>query len=386
MMTSINVNEYQSVIHSINALSDYIEKTDEDSNLAIFSYKQCDNSSREEVKMCRGMVVDLATKIPLFRSLGYATEYTEASWAALPLSPEAFGEMRFYASEEGTLLRLFFSKSAGKWYLATHRKLDAFRSRWSSGKPFGEMFETALFRQTGMMLADLTMRIDPAHVYLFLVRSSQENRVVCIGANEPTMFHVGTLRDGQHFDTETEVAGIQRPVRLPFTRQEEVSQYAAAVNPATHQGVIGFSGDGRHCKIVNSHYAMFSQVRGNEPSVAFRYLQVRTNPVYSKMMYDLYPEHVARFMQYETTILTIAKRIHNAYIARFIKKRQAVVTPEEYRIVRECHGWHISDRVHNRVTLAVVTECLSQAKFASTVNAIIRAELNPKKVEVEMTQ
>ena len=361
----------------IQSLSDAIEKTDDDDTLAVYSYRQCDNTSPSEIKFCRGVVVDKVTNTPLFRPLGYTTELTEEEWRASPITSDEFSMIRWFPAEEGTLLRMFYSPANARWYLSTHRKLNSFRSRWSAGKPFGEMFETALFRQTGMDMSTLSTRLSPQNVYLFLVLSSPETRVVCTGSATPTIIHVGTLVNGQIFDLDV-VCAVERATQLTFSSPQEVAETVKAIQPSQRQGLIGFYPNGCSVKVVNTSYQFFSRVRGNEPSVAFRYLQVRSHPVYSKAMQELYPEHTPRFVQYENAILKIAKRIHNSYIARFIQKRQAVVSHEEYRIVRECHGWHIADRTANRVTLAVIMDCMSQPKFASTVNSIIRADLKPK--------
>ena len=49
---------------------------------------------------------------------------------------------RFFDSHEGALLRVFYWQN--KWYISTHRKLDAFRSKWASKLSFGEMFKSAI--------------------------------------------------------------------------------------------------------------------------------------------------------------------------------------------------------------------------------------------------
>jgi hypothetical protein len=75
---------------------------------------------------------------------------------------------------------------------------------------------------------------------------------------------------------------------------------------------------------------------------------------------------------YENTIAIIAKQIHNSYINRFVNKNQVVVSKEEYRIIRECHGWHISDREKNKVTLNIVLRVLGEQRYFSTVNSLIK--------------
>lgn len=122
---------------SINSISDFMEKTDDDGILQIYSYKYCNNDSDELVKKSRGLVFNGETQ--LFKSLGFTPEYNETNFSYL--STLSLEDYKFYKSEEGTLIRVFFHD---KWYVSTHRKLDAFNSRWSSKKTFGDIFKDSL--------------------------------------------------------------------------------------------------------------------------------------------------------------------------------------------------------------------------------------------------
>ena len=218
----------------LRSIQNDIEMTDssQEENLRIYSYKQCNNQSPEEVKKCRGVVFYGET--PLFRSLGYTPEYTEEEVSILDLS---FDESTFYRSEEGTLLRLFFHN--GKWYLSTHRKLDASKSRWGGGAPFGEIFLKGLQNTFGQDcdLPFFTQKLDTQNVYLFLIRSTKDNRMVCKAPEKETLLHVCTMIGGQTYDTEIDV-GVEKPKPLSFSDKQEVIDYVASTDPFASQGVI----------------------------------------------------------------------------------------------------------------------------------------------------
>jgi hypothetical protein len=353
---------------SLSEFKDVLEKTDDNGILQIYSYKQCVNESLETLKNCRGLVFNNETQ--LFKSLGYTPEYSLNDKDFL--NSLEFSNIKFFPAEEGTLIRVFYFD---KWYISTHRKLDAFRSKWGSQTSFGEIFRDSLLNVFPQFTVDnvienFTQTLNKSNVYFFLVRNTLQNRIVCNPPNSATVYHVGTFVENSYSFTEN--CGVPKQEQLELKCYEDLVSYVSQVNPKNRQGVIGFFNDGKQFKVINDTYKLFTQVRGNEASVPFRYLQVRTNPVYVHLMHELYPEYVNKFSDYENAIFRIAKNIHTAYINRFVNKQHAVVSQEEYRIVRDCHGWHISDRQHNKVTLNVVLNVLSSEKYFSTLNTLVK--------------
>ena len=350
---------------TLSNFKDEIEQTDNDGTLQIYSYKHCDNKSPNGVKQCRGVIYEGDKQV--VRSIGYTPEWSTDEWASSPNSGQVYS---FYPSYEGTLIRMFYCETNSKWYTATHRKLDAFRSRWGSSVSFGKMFEETLQTyQTSLSI--LYDTLDKKNVYLFLLSSTPQTRMVCRSPETPFIIHVGTLLGGETYTTDVTIEGLNKPEPLPVSN-EKVRDYVEALDPLTVQGIIAFDTCGNSVKIMNSKYKVFSHARGNDPSVMFRYLKIRSNPAYSQLLFDLYPEYKARFIAHENMIYKIAKTIHTAYINRFVNKQQVIVSPEEYRIVRECHGYHLKDREKNKVTVAYVLSVLSMTEYTSTLNAIIK--------------
>ena len=353
----------------MSEFKDSIEKTDDDGTVQIYSYKFCGNSSPDGLKKIRGVV--FSGEKSLFSSLGYTEEYSEND-KEIVSTKGVVEKLSIFRSEEGTLIRLFYTNN--KWYVSTNRKLDAFHSRWGTTTSFGEIFKESLrylSKKDEDPVQELFDRLDKNNVYFFLIRNTKENRIVSLPPSHPTVFHVGTLLDGKTFDLTIET-GIPKQDKLNFQSWDDVFTHVQDVNHLDCQGVIVFYEDGTQFKIINAKYQLYSQVRGNESSVNFRYLQVRNNPTYIRLIHELYPENINKFVLYENTIAIIAKQIHNSYINRFVNKNQVVVSKEEYRIIRECHGWHISDREKNKVTLNVVLRVLGEQRYFSTVNSLIK--------------
>ena len=368
---------------SISNLGELVEKTDDDQFLQIYSYKYCGNDGSNDLKNCRGLIYNGDTL--LFRSLGFTPEYLESSQELSEVTSKPVEEYKIFPSEEGTLVRLFNNNN--KWYVATHRKLNAYNSRWGSSKSFGEIFEDSLKSFGWTDLNHLTDRLDTNHMYLFFVRNTLENKIV---SNPPTdsysSYFVGCILQGTgEFTFECpHPLDFPKQKSLSFQSWDEVFTYVNSVNPQEKQGVLVFfkdfkdneKGETKQLKIVNTKYQLYSQVRGNEPNVKLRYLQVRSHPIYSKLIYELYPEHINSFLTYENIIIKISKNIHNAYVSRFVNKNYVVVSHEEYRVIQECHGWHISDRANNKVTLSQVIRTLNQDKFISTLYTLVNRHIS----------
>ena len=383
---------------SLSSFKDEIEKTDDDGTLQVYSYKHYYGAaaevaapiSAEALKKCRGVVCHGNECV--VRSIGSTPEMSVAEWNQYISENGKDKKFTFFHSFEGTLIRVFHYES--KWYVSTHRKLDAYRSRWGSSRSFGELFEEALNNhfvdpsnpENKMSISDFTSLLDKNHVYMFLLGTNEHTRMVCKATDKPSVMHVGTLLNRETFvlsnDPSQQVNYLQvpRPPHIELSNTD-ISSYAETLNPLQYQGVIAFDQDGNHIKIISTQYRAFSLARGNDPSVLFRYLKVRGNSTYNHLLFDLYPEQRTNFITYENMIYKIAKAIHMAYVGRFVEKQNVVVSQEEYRIIRECHSFHMKDREHNKVTLAYVLSVLAMPEYVSTLNAIIKRLKNPEKYE-----
>ena len=112
--------------------------TDEDQFLTVWNHN---SDVRNTDSKFRGCITDKENKI-ICPSLGYTLEYNIKNKDNCVDHLTNMSEWKWYYSMEGTMLRLYNYQN--KWRLSTHKKLSAFKSRWSCNLTFGEMFVDAL--------------------------------------------------------------------------------------------------------------------------------------------------------------------------------------------------------------------------------------------------
>jgi len=369
--TRANVEALGSLVHLVDS--------DEENKLDMFCYVKCSESDSDLLKQCRGAVFNENTIV--MKAFPYTIEYNHTETESITDVFDNFKNWSFYEAHEGALIRMFHFGE--KWYVSTHRKLNAFRSKWASSESFGTSFKTALSSEeehnetfknslpAGENILDrFQATLDKNKQYMFLVRNNAENRIVCSIPDRPTVYHVGTFVDGElAWDEKLNIPG---PKELKFANVKELLSTVEELSYKDLQGVIAFDKENKRViKLFHQNYQDLFRARGNEPSVKFRYLQVRMQRRITNMLYHLYPEKVEVFDEYENTLFDIASSIYRSYVQRFIKKRYITVPREEFEVIRECHSWHLNDRQNNRITIDKVVNVIN-TQSPNHLNHMIR--------------
>lgn len=376
-----------------NESENQVRCMDTDGDLEIWSYPECSNDSPEDVKRQRGIIKDKEGNV-IVRSFGYTNEFTEGD---VELITEKVGagldDWIFHQSVEGTLLRMFFYNE--RWYLSTHKKLNAFKSRWSCKQTFGELFFEGLndIYHRADALEWLQEQLPRENVYFFLVRSNQQNRIVChthhLKKKESLVF-LGHYCDNDDFvfyhkgDGPENLAVLrvmESPQLMPnsFATVDEIAEAVKATDPFLAQGVIAFRKGGfESFKVLSSEYVRYYRVRGNNPNLRFRYLEVRNQPEQVKLLYVLYPKYTILFDEYEGTLYEIAKVIYQFYVSRYIKNQYVTLPREEYLLLKKCHQWYLADRKNNRIFTQKVLELLASEPPLHLYKMIRRFHLDGK--------
>ena len=374
------VDDLQSREFVESHFSKEIKRVDEDGDLSLYCYINSDKDSPDYVKHCRGLVYDNDKLV--VKTYSYSEEYVagtddETIWKRL----EEFdpNECVVFDSYEGFLIRVFFLQN--KWYISTHRKLDAYKSKWSSRMSYGEIFEHSInaewekneaFQERiqnveGMgddttVLERLLSSLDKTMCYTFLTMNTEENRIVCSPPATPTVYHVGTFPVGKTLPSEYS-ANLDMSIDIPYPsrvhHRAELIDYVKNINTRNQQGVIVFLPNGEQFKIFHKDYRYLYDIRGNEQSIKFRYLQLRMDTDKRNALVELYPSSQEVMDTYENTIYRIAKHLKNIYIQRYIHKDVSTLPPHEFRFVSLCHKWHRDDREKNRISLEKVIELLN---------------------------
>lgn len=378
------------------ALGKYIKATDTDSEYGLTNY--CYNadlpSDDDEfdknwqlISRVRGVVY--AGDDIVMSAFPYTEQYTVDTvgsnmWWGVN---GGFEKSRFFECQEGALVRMFYFKD--KWFLTTHRKLNAFKSIWGSSESYGTSFKNALKSEIdeneylrekieiagaggGNFYDGFKNILDKNKTYTFLVSNTEQNRIVCKAPERPLLFHVGTF-NGAELDIDDDI-GVTKTKELTFATIGDLHDHVKGVDPMVSPGVISFAPNNRQVKICSDEYVNLASLRGNQSSLKFRYLQIRNDHEMNMALRKLYPNDVADFDLYEGYLNRASKSIHDAYIRRFIKKEHVRVSQAEFAVVRTAHSWFMdgyNTGNRNIVTADVIRQIVDEQN-PTTLNQIVK--------------
>ena len=378
------------------ALGKYIKATDTDSEYGLTNY--CYNaelpSEDEEfdknwgvISRVRGLVYSGDELV--MSAFPYTEQYTVDTvggnmwWD----SNGGFQKSRFFECHEGALIRMFYFRD--KWFLTTHRKMNAFKSLWGSSESYGTCFKNALKSEIdeneylrekieiagaggGNFYDGFKNILDKKKTYTFLVSNTEQNRIVCNAPDRPLLFHVGTF-NGAKLDIDDDI-GVTKPKELTFATIQDLHGHVKGIDPMVSPGVISFAPNNRQVKLCSDEYVNLASLRGNQSSLKFRYLQIRNDRDMNTALRNLYPNNVAEFDLYESYLTRASRIIHDAYIRRFIKKEHVRVSQAEYAVVRTAHSWFMegyNTGTRNIVTFDVVRQIVDEQN-PTTLNQIVK--------------
>jgi len=248
-------------------------------------------------------------------------------------------DMYITKTTEGTAMRIFQSKS-GKWHIATHKKLRGANSKWS-GPTFGEIFDSVWGTQEDHPFSNY---LDPELCHIFLL-ASPENRLVC-RIPSPSMTLVGQFRrcENGRMKLSSDLTllspheNVEFQIQSVYDTEEELILAAENLNWEEYTGFLIVREDGgvMTCfKLVPQGYARRRAIRGNEPNLTLRYLQLRCEDgdIKTTDMIDLFPEHKNLFDDIEKDLRKLPIHLRTLYFRRYRESGYIRMPGEEYHIV-----------------------------------------------------
>lgn len=325
-----------------------LSETDKDTDLKILNYM---GQEKDKYSKFRGIIVDTESKM-VCPSFGHLEEKKLDD-------VEDIEHWRFFPSYEGTLVRLYYHK--GSWRLSTHKKLSAFKSRWASRHSFGDIFIKNIRDIYNINLPEdkvfewLTNQLDKGTIYFFLLRCNLQNRIICnVEIDKKERCILMAIYKSNIFTLNTENLVLDIDILNEFSKMKEIRtdlrKKLDSINPFEYQGLIGFSNkEIKVIKILSNRYKEWMEVRGNNPNLRFRYLELRTQPDKLEKLYYLYPIYSQMFDDIDEILNKISRDICKKYIYRYIKKRYITVPNEEYNVMKQCHRWYLEDKENNKI-------------------------------------
>ena len=319
----------------------------------------------------------------ILKSLPYATEFKydvesiDEDLFNVTNDPKRIGSLDQYnitVMKEGTSIRVFFYDN--KWYITTHRKINAFNSKWGK-ESFGEIFENNIKIKTGKSLDEFLDTLNKEYSYIFLVGTTLNTRVVSPQYDDLNLLTCMDKNNEIVIDTNMKDYYIES---LKFSNIDEAIKYVDDLKYQEENHGIFLYSKNESFKIINSEYNQLAQLRHNLPSIMFAYLHNVFNKVDREIFRDMYDYMIEDFDKYDTEIDLIADDILMKYFNRFVRKQVFTVSKHEHHILYSLHGMFLKNRVP--ITKESVLEIFRDT-IPSNINKIINERKQKLKADLK---
>lgn len=298
-----------------------------------------------------------------FSGYPYSIELTPEKLQGLDF--DIVTKSRFFEANEGTVIRVF--NANGNWYTITNKKLDAFCSKWAAKtKTFGCHLAKSIFVLLNSDhngdtpdFDDVTVAkeyvnriwsdsLDPTKRYFFLLKSSNEERIVCDADAE--ILNIGIIDENNTLSLDESVkltdslknntVVVRFPIEYKFSNLDDLIEKINNIDPYKCCGVLAifktdFSGANIendieqhiHVKLLNPKYKYLHSLRGNTPSLRFRLFQLtyltnremQLNQVAQPYVEDFKQLYYPQCEDMSKVFMSVVEDVFQKYQSKYVK-------------------------------------------------------------------
>lgn len=291
----------------------------------------------DELRRYRGTIIENKTnkivKEGSFFPYEFTTSEKEKCIEKMENLNHKLEDMKIEYSYEGTIIRIFYYK---KWYISTHRKLNAERSKWGSQTSFKFLFEEGLKKDYNLTIKDLLLKLNLRCSYTFIIMANSNTRFVCIPNHSKHVYFINS--NDEDFNHTTEINRLLKP-QVTVNTIDNIFSIVNGLSHLDYQGLLLIHKNGSQYRIISDKYARLFKVRNNEQSIPYRYLQLKNQNDHEsiQLLKTLFPEYINTFESYDKLVLKLADIIYNEYN----KRKERSLLPNDLTTVQ-----HIDQKLY----------------------------------------
>jgi hypothetical protein len=303
-----------------------------------------------------------------------------------------------YAEEiiDGTMINLFYDNTINMWEISSKSNFGANCLFFKSGEFIEkESFSYMFFEICKTIGFDYTS-LPKENCYSFVFQHPKNRMVVPI--KEMKLYLIASYRinnenytitklENEQLNTFLKGTAIQRPKNYNFTTYDDLETLITVMNEDYKDaGIMIYHGpSGLRTKIRNPNYEFVKGLRGNQPKLQYRYLELRQKgQVAAYLRY--YPEALSEFNKYKQQIHSFTEELHTHYINCYIKKTCPLLEfAEKFRT----HMFNIhqiykkkaegSGKIITKTDVITYVNTLPEAVLMASLNS----EFNKRNIRVE---
>ena len=303
-----------------------------------------------------------------------------------------------YAEEiiDGTMINLFYDKRTKAWEISSKSTFGAkclffnnseYKKEYSFRYMFFEVCKEIGFDYTSL---------PEENCYSFVFQHPR-NRIV-VPIKEMKLYLIASYRINNENYTITKLekeevshflkgTSIQTPKPYKFTTYDDLEALISVMNEDYKDaGIMIYHGpSGLRTKIRNPNYEFVRGLRGNQPKLQYRYLELRKQgKVAAYLRY--YPEVLPEFNKFKKQIHDYTENLHTHYINCYIKKTNPLL---DFDVKFRTHMFNIhqiykkkpegNGKIITKTDVITYVNSLPEALLMSYLNS----EFNKKNIRVE---
>ena len=228
---------------------------------------------------------------------------------------------------EGTMVNVFWVDEENGWKTASRSKIDASCAFFDTNECFSVMVNETFAE----CMLDLNA-LNKEYCYSFVMQHPN-NRIVTkfescalylIAAYKIEEVSEDEIWVNMIEDIQTDPLWGTTSVKFPATILDfNLQTDPNSLNmPYTQMGVV-FKSEGVRCKLRNPAYEHVRQLRGNQPKLLYRYLELRKlgkDKIHEFLNY--FPEHTDKFLQFRAKVHAYTTALYNMYVSFYILKKE----------------------------------------------------------------
>lgn len=246
-----------------------------------------------------------------------------------------------YAEEiiDGTMINLFYDTFTKSWEISSKSTFGA-KCFFFKNSEFKEedTFRYMFFEVCKKIGFDYTS-LPEENCYSFVFQHPR-NRIV-VPLTEMKLYLIAAYRinnenysitklENEEMSSFLNGTSIQRPKPYNFTSYDDLETLIAVMNEDYKDAgiMIYHTPSDLRTKIRNPNYEFVHGLRGNQPKLKYRYLELRQEgKVAAYLRY--YPEALPEFNKFKEQIHAFTEELHTQYINCYIKKMKPLIEVEE---------------------------------------------------------
>jgi hypothetical protein len=227
---------------------------------------------------------------------------------------------------EGTMVNAFWVDEENGWKFASRSKIDANCVFFNTNGHFSTMVEET-FAECKLDLNAL----NKDYCYSFVIQHPNNRIVTKFESIQLYLIAAYKIEEDAENDdiyihsiddVQTDPVWATTSVKFPATILNfNLNATSDSLNmPYTQMGVVFKSGGGR-CKLRNPAYEYVRQLRGNQPKLLYRYLELRKLGKIREFL-NYFPEHTEQFAQFRANVHEYTNALYNLYVRVYILKNE----------------------------------------------------------------